>query len=137
MGSEMCIRDSHKVVQEVDVETKTVDASGAEVTVVGVERQLICNYEIHVTGIYTDIGSSSATATLAVRYDQDGWKYFDMPMTTISIAGRDFADFLMSKLILVCLLYTSDAADDMQCVDLGGRRIIKKCSFGRSWGVWT
>ena len=23
-----------------------------------------------------------------------------------------------------CLLYTSDAADDMQCVDLGGRRII-------------
>ena len=28
-----------------------------------------------------------------------------------------------------CLLYTSDAADDMQCVDLGGRRIIKKiCS---------
>ena len=21
-----------------------------------------------------------------------------------------------------CLLYTSDAADDMQCVDLGGRR---------------
>ena len=26
----------------------------------------------------------------------------------------------------VCLLYTSDAADDMQCVDLGCRRIIKK-----------
>ena len=26
----------------------------------------------------------------------------------------------------LCLLYTSDAADDMQCVDLGGRRIIKK-----------
>ncbi|CZR99494.1 tRNA dimethylallyltransferase [Clostridioides difficile] len=23
-----------------------------------------------------------------------------------------------------CLLYTSDAADDMQCVDLGGRRIL-------------
>ena len=25
-----------------------------------------------------------------------------------------------------CLLYTSDAADDDHCVDLGGRRIIKK-----------
>ena len=24
-----------------------------------------------------------------------------------------------------CLLYTSDAADDLPCVDLGGRRIIK------------
>ena len=27
---------------------------------------------------------------------------------------------------LICLLYTSDAADDLLCVDLGGRRIIKK-----------
>ena len=26
----------------------------------------------------------------------------------------------------LCLLYTSDAADDLPCVDLGGRRIIKK-----------
>ena len=25
-----------------------------------------------------------------------------------------------------CLLYTSDAADDLLCVDLGGRRLIKK-----------
>ena len=31
-----------------------------------------------------------------------------------------------------CLLYTSDAADDMQCVDLGGRRIIKKSRRSRS-----
>ena len=28
--------------------------------------------------------------------------------------------------LLRCLLYTSDAADDLLCVDLGGRRIIKK-----------
>ena len=28
--------------------------------------------------------------------------------------------------IRTCLLYTSDAADDLPCVDLGGRRIIKK-----------
>ena len=27
-----------------------------------------------------------------------------------------------------CLLYTSDAADDLLCVDLGGRRIIKNNS---------
>ena len=27
---------------------------------------------------------------------------------------------------MYCLLYTSDAADDLLCVDLGGRRIIKK-----------
>ena len=28
--------------------------------------------------------------------------------------------------LYICLLYTSDAADDLLCVDLGGRRIIKK-----------
>ena len=28
--------------------------------------------------------------------------------------------------VLLCLLYTSDAADDSLRVDLGGRRIIKK-----------
>src|SRR5450756_693302 len=31
-----------------------------------------------------------------------------------------------SECIQTCLLYTSDAADDLLCVDLGGRRIIKK-----------
>ena len=30
------------------------------------------------------------------------------------------------RLFWHCLLYTSDAADDLLCVDLGGRRIIKK-----------
>ena len=29
-------------------------------------------------------------------------------------------------ILSTCLLYTSDAADDLLCVDLGGRRIIKK-----------
>ena len=35
-------------------------------------------------------------------------------------------EFLYDGTTRFCLLYTSDAADDMQCVDLGGRRIIKK-----------
>ena len=30
----------------------------------------------------------------------------------------------ISDEVWACLLYTSDAADDMECVDLGGRRII-------------
>ena len=28
--------------------------------------------------------------------------------------------------LMICLLYTSDAADERSSVDLGGRRIIKK-----------
>ena len=34
--------------------------------------------------------------------------------------------YFVNRSCKFCLLYTSDAADDMQCVDLGGRRIIKK-----------
>ena len=33
---------------------------------------------------------------------------------------------LINDTAINCLLYTSDAADDLLCVDLGGRRIIKK-----------
>src|SRR5450756_3119757 len=32
----------------------------------------------------------------------------------------------LTGIVWTCLLYTSDAADDLRCVDLGGRRIIKK-----------
>ena len=32
----------------------------------------------------------------------------------------------VDALLHTCLLYTSDAADDLLCVDLGGCRIIKK-----------
>ena len=35
----------------------------------------------------------------------------------------------------LCLLYSSDAADDMAGVDLGGRRIIKKNFFQAEDGI--
>ena len=38
----------------------------------------------------------------------------------------DQAQISLLDQIQNCLLYTSDAADDLLCVDLGGRRIIKK-----------
>ena len=40
-------------------------------------------------------------------------------------------DFKEDKAI-ICLLYTSDAADERSSVDLGGRRIIKKKNKTRS-----
>src|SRR5450756_3234378 len=42
--------------------------------------------------------------------------------------ATDDAGIPMTKVeqVWFCLLYTSDAADDLLCVDLGGRRIIKK-----------
>ena len=46
----------------------------------------------------------------------------------------DAQDVARCDLCKTCLLYTSDAADDMQCVDLGGRRIIKKTPMSRAGG---
>src|SRR5450756_113790 len=50
----------------------------------------------------------------------------------IGVGGRSFACSharivrVAVKPSMTCLLYTSDAADDLLCVDLGCRRIIKK-----------
>ena len=41
---------------------------------------------------------------------------------------------LFEAKLRVCLLYTSDAADERSSVDLGGRRIIKKKQYHESAG---
>ena len=43
--------------------------------------------------------------------------------------GRDVYVPRLRRGRSACLLYTSDAADDLLCVDLGGRRIIKKKKY--------
>ena len=40
-----------------------------------------------------------------------------------------------TRLYWTCLLYTSDAADELDGVDLGGRRIIKKKFFQAEDGI--
>src|SRR5450756_2134391 len=42
----------------------------------------------------------------------------------LEIAGEIGVPAYIADPVCVCLLYTSDAADDLLCVDLGGRRII-------------
>ena len=47
------------------------------------------------------------------------------------LSGKQYNDYQKEFRIIAdhsrsCLLYTSDAADDLLSVDLGGRRIIKK-----------
>ena len=46
--------------------------------------------------------------------------------TGLPLSGLANLNFETATLAERCLLYTSDAADDLLCVDLGGRRIIKK-----------
>ena len=61
------------------------------------------------------------------RQDQGAqpWKmWFIMPVPRVSV--RNCERNPMRPRAGICLLYTSDAADERSSVDLGGRRIIKK-----------
>ena len=54
------------------------------------------------------------------------------------VVGEQFAlKKLAVKSVYICLLYTSDAADERSSVDLGGRRIIKKKTKQKDGGtIW-
>ena len=53
--------------------------------------------------------------------------YVDQIMNEQELRSGIFTNFFDVIVgAISCLLYTSDAADDLLCVDLGDRRIIKK-----------
>ena len=53
--------------------------------------------------------------------------YFEEAEEILEIEDlKNVKELLMGVLREICLLYTSDAADERSSVDLGGRRIIKK-----------
>ena len=59
------------------------------------------------------------TAAMAALSSLPAW--LKTGVTTIGKAANSILNILKNP----CLLYTSDAADDMQCVDLGGGRVSK------------
>eukprot|EP00831_Metopus_contortus_P002902 TRINITY_DN11085_c0_g1_i4.p2 TRINITY_DN11085_c0_g1~~TRINITY_DN11085_c0_g1_i4.p2 ORF type:complete len:144 (-),score=46.41 TRINITY_DN11085_c0_g1_i4:36-467(-) len=101
VGSEMCIRDRNRVLEKKvkELEEKNDKKTSA--------LQSLCDY--FYTTTYPKLeGVLNLTTT---KEEQN---------TSIS------EDISILRSLGTCLLYTSDAADDTPCVDLGGRRIIKK-----------
>ena len=49
--------------------------------------------------------------------------------TGTRFVGDHVEGYFEGDVCMICLLYTSDAADEEDSVDLGGRRIIKKKIF--------
>ena len=68
--------------------------------------------------------SDSNTALLAVVIVA-AWQWMGFN-TVLFLAGLQNIPRSLYEAATVCLLYTSDAADERSSVDLGGRRIIKK-----------
>ena len=56
---------------------------------------------------------------------------FSASVFNLGLEGQVYLGSFLG-VFLTCLLYTSDAADDLLCVDLGGRRIIQKTKNTRN-----
>ena len=68
------------------------------------------------------------------------YSVLDQTEETIKNVAFKFIDernFMQALVRSVCLLYTSDAADERSSVDLGGRRIIKKKTNETCGGIHT
>src|SRR5450756_832348 len=65
---------------------------------------------------------SSVRSTTNPSSSSSGWR----PQMARRLVTETIPSGFFSRYRKACLLYTSDAADDLLCVDLGGRRIIKK-----------
>src|SRR5680860_1910125 len=89
-------------------ETPSISVSSAATTLSVTEF-----FELPRTGARASISSKKRIAGATARAREK----------TSRTARSDSPTHLSSS---SCLLYTSDAADDLLCVDLGGRRIIKK-----------
>ena len=57
-----------------------------------------------------------------IGFPGNGRIYIQYPVIPGKISGNVFT---VTTQFIICLLYTSDAADERSSVDLGGRRIIK------------
>eukprot|EP00657_Telonema_sp_P-1_P002796 TRINITY_DN16489_c0_g2_i1.p1 TRINITY_DN16489_c0_g2~~TRINITY_DN16489_c0_g2_i1.p1 ORF type:complete len:103 (-),score=21.40 TRINITY_DN16489_c0_g2_i1:9-317(-) len=76
----------------------------------------VCAYELD-DGLSQDwINQQPTTSSVSIRCNKSNH----------SRGGNDPVRAVLIWWCTRCLLYTSDAADDLLCVDLGGRRIIKK-----------
>src|SRR5450756_3017622 len=68
------------------------------------------------------VGRSSASLVPLPRTRNSSHRSISCPRQKVAVTSPSSPATSPSS----CLLYTSDAADDLLCVDLGGRRIIKK-----------
>ena len=125
MGSEMCIRDSIKdLFDNLSLLPANRNLAGAEIELMTVDKmQFIMKenlqkvrrrYDFIIIDCPPALGMLTVNAMTAAN------------TVIVPIQCEFYALDGLTQLIYTCLLYTSDAADEEDSVDLGGRRIIKK-----------
>eukprot|EP00831_Metopus_contortus_P033918 TRINITY_DN27120_c0_g1_i3.p1 TRINITY_DN27120_c0_g1~~TRINITY_DN27120_c0_g1_i3.p1 ORF type:complete len:177 (+),score=37.14 TRINITY_DN27120_c0_g1_i3:49-579(+) len=115
VGSEMCIRDRYRLKPHTSCLFGI--PSGEKVTFTTKGFRWSNPMQINTVGI-----TGAFTLQIKEKNQASPVRTLDFGIK-ISTSERPYA---LTTVITICLLYTSDAADDTPCVDLGGRRIIKK-----------
>ena len=74
----------------------------------------------------TDLNGCTIQEFIAIH--EPGQLSINASQTNVSCYGESNGSVVLNVTggTPACLLYTSDAADDLLCVDLGGRRILTK-----------
>src|SRR5450756_814378 len=126
----MCIRDRLCALRELgdvvlfDIVEGLPQGKMLDIAEVGP----VDGYDVNLKGTnsYEDIKGSDVVIVTAGLPRKPGMSRDDLIevnskiMTSVAEGIKKYAP----DSIIICLLYTSDAADDLLCVDLGGRRII-------------
>ena len=113
------------------IRPKTLDEVVGQKHLIGegkILRNIIENDEVPNMIFYGPSGVGKTTIANIIA-QKTGKTLHRLNATTASVADiKNIVSTLDSFLAMdgVCLLYTSDAADEEDSVDLGGRRIIKK-----------
>ena len=138
-SGKLVVKPANAAKQRIPIRLKvwnfTLPETPSHKTAFGISRNLLPRQHGVLKG-------SEAAEQLYARYYNfllDRWisAYWLPPAVTAPEAERYIRDPRVTGFLIPynddveemrksCLLYTSDAADDLLCVDLGGRRIIKK-----------
>ena len=122
MGAGICVLDFSKLTINPKAPSRVV-ADKKIVQYPMSDNLLLLNYGAISEDSFVIDNSLSDTVKIEVKY----YKTFTTPVFSVADVGEQREINVYSEVDKsICLLYTSDAADDLLCVDLGGRRIIKK-----------
>src|SRR5450756_3047972 len=120
----MCIRDRNEPVKSYAPGSPERAALKERLRSMSSERidipLIIGGKEVHTGELAESVMPHNHRHVLA-QWHRASAASIDQAVAAAKEAAKDWANWAWE-----CLLYTSDAADDLLCVDLGGRRIIKK-----------
>ena len=105
-----------------------LDTYGQKPNLMSIFVSEVCRSSVYHTeeGLSRFLKFFSLCEQIMLQGQESGFLSREVPPHHLTYIFYGAIETFITVMVLGCLLYTSDAADDLLCVDLGGRRIIKK-----------